>query len=135
MLAATPSIGFPEFKTMGKTVTDLAVGEASEHFGPAGPSAHAGKTAQHAATASAAWKNGWSLIAALRKKGLQKGGKLPRLRQRLAPRPDITRQIRKKLEKDRAWWSSDFLYLAWVDARIVVFTRCGCKDSLSAFTA
>jgi len=74
MFAATPSIGFPEFKTIGKTVTDFAVTEASERLGPAGPSARAGKTPQHAATASATWENKLGLIASLlEKKGCSKG--------------------------------------------------------------
>jgi hypothetical protein len=71
MLAATPGIGFPEFSTMGKTVTDLAVAVAWARFALAASSAHADKMVQHTATASAAEENRQSLIASLLEKGLQ----------------------------------------------------------------
>jgi hypothetical protein len=69
MLAATPGIGFPEFKIMGKTVTDLAVAEDWARFAFAASSAHADKTAQHTATAIAAEEDRQSLIASLLEKG------------------------------------------------------------------
>jgi hypothetical protein len=75
MFAATPSIGFPEFKMMGKMVTDFAVAEATERFGPAGSSARAGGTAQHATTANATWENRQGLIVCSLEKALRKGRK------------------------------------------------------------
>jgi hypothetical protein len=68
MFAGTPSIGFPEFKMIGKTVTDFGVAEASARLALAGPSAKTGATAQQAATASVAGKNRQGLIASLLQK-------------------------------------------------------------------
>jgi hypothetical protein len=77
MFGATPSIGFPLFKTIGKTVTDFTVAEASERCGPAGSFAHAGTTTQHAAAASATWENRLGLIASLLEKSVAAREKSP----------------------------------------------------------